>query len=314
MDKLAILESGEKVIKAIDGSILLAHNLMDFGRPAYQQYSEQASDTNIDEYYLLFGRYIGDKEYALDLSRHKDVRLEIEHSFDVTAATGFTTGTSDIQVWIWRWIDPDFSPIGYLKTSEKYHYTASGSAGEERKELPCLNPYRRILIRTYLVTKTIGGCITLVEMEVNDGAYKPFYGVPMEMCADDVALRRLSPKWKGELYLPASIASYTETFMSYTGGMLCNFTPKFTVAPEGATFMGFEAGRVYVQETDGGTPLAVLDVSGAGYQYVVSIPFDIPDVEDSYFKSGEADKVEIILTHAAAAADTRIVLDELVKY
>lgn len=312
MDKIEVVESGQGIIKSLDGTVLLAHNLMDFGRPAYQQYTEEAGGTLIDNYFLLFGRFIGDKEYALDLSKHKDVRLEIQHSFSVTDKLGFNTDTVDIEVWIWRYVEPEFAPLGFLKTSEKYHYTASGSAGEEKKELPCLNPYRRILIRTFLTTKTPGECLTDVELVVNDGAYKPFYGVPMQMATQDVALRKLNPFFLGEIYVPASVAALTESHIGYPPWV--QMTPKFNAAPENLYFQQADAGRITITETGAAVSLAILRVEGSAYQCVISIPFDIPDIEDSYFVSGDKDKIEIILDHKAVAADTKIVLDELVKY
>ena len=156
--------------------------------------------------------------------------------------------------------------------------------------------------------------MTEVTMIVNDGAFQPFYGVPMEMAAHDVALRGLNPFWVGETYLPASVAAYTETHMPYTGGMLALYNPKCLAAVEESYFFGLDGGRAYLVNTGSTAHIGVLRVEGIGYQCVVSIPFDIPDIEDSYFKSGEVDKVEVILNHAAQAADTKIVLDELVKY
>lgn len=312
MDKIEVIETGQKIIKSLDGTVLLAHNLFDLGRPAYQQYTEEAGGTLIDNYFLNFGRFIGDKEYALDLSKHKDLRLEIQHSFSTTDKLGFNTDTQDIEVWIWRWIGPSFSPKGYLKTSEKYHYTASGSAGDVRSELPCLNPFRRILIRTFLTTKTPGECLTDVELVADDGAFKPFFGVPMQMATQDVALRKLNPFFLGEIYVPASVAALTESHIGYPPWV--QLTPKFNAAPENLFFQQADAGRITITETGAAVSLGILRVEGSAYQCVISIPFDIPDVEDSYLKSGEMDKLELVLDHKAVAADTKIVLDELVKY
>lgn len=312
MDKIEVIETGQKVLKSLDGTMCLANNLMDFKVPAHCEYTEEAGGSCHDNYFLLFGRYIMDREYGLDLARHKDVRLEIHHTFDATDKTGFQTGQADIEIYIWRWIGADLPVAGWVKTSEKYHYTHGASAGEVRMELPCLNPYRRILIRTYKVTKTVGECLTDVELVGDDGAFRPFYGVPLRMATADKNIRGLCPQFRAEGYHPASLTSYMESFISYPPWV--QMTPKFNASPENLYYGGAEAGRVYITETGAAASLSIIDVTGHGYQYVVTIPFEIPDIEESYFKSGELSKLELVLEHKAVEADTRVVLDELVKY
>lgn len=314
LTKIEIIETGQKIIKSLDGTVLLAHNLRDFKTPVYNQYREDAGQHNTQYFYLLFGRYIMDREYGLDLGRHKDVRLEIQHAFSETASIGWDDDSGDIEVYIWRWIGTDLAPRGYFKTSEKYHYTASGTAGEVRKELPCLNPYRRIMIRTFLTSKTIGACITELSLIANDGAYKPFYGLAgSKMSAHDQAVHGLVEFFGGRtLGYTGSVSPLTESFISYPEEALCH--PMNASNAHRMAITGWSGGRLIVTKEGTGNLLGQLIVRGKGYQYVSSIPFDIPDDESAYFETKELDKLEVVLNHGAHACDTRIVVDELIKY
>lgn len=313
IDKLEVVETGQKIIKSLDGTMCLANNLYDFKRPSFHQFREGASNENIQHFFLLFGRYIMDKEYGLDLSRHKDVRLEIAHSFLTTAGIGWTTSVTDFEIYIWRWIGEGMTPRGYFKTSEKYHYTGPDSSGEARKELPCLNPYRRIMIRNFITSKTIGGCLTELSLVVNDGAYKPFYGSPMRMAVADVLQHDLEVTFGGRIYLaPETQLGYTESFISYPEYALSH---QMTDDPvPGHAMVGWSGGRIQFKERVATNHLSQLFVKGVGHQYVSTIPFDIPDVEESYFPTVDLSKLEVILNHAGSSEDVRIVLDELVKY
>lgn len=314
MSKLEVVETGQKIIKSLDGTVCLANNLYDFKRPVFHKYMDHASKDNSQHFFLLFGRYIMDKEYGLDLAKHKDVRLEIVHAFSETASTGWDDDAGDIEVFVWRWIGTEFRPKGYFKTSEKFHYTASGNAGEVRSELPALNPYRRIMIRTFLTTKTIGACLTELSLVVNDGAYKPFYGVPGDrMSAQDQAVHGIEAAFGGRIFLAAALGTgYTESFISYPEVALSHQMSDQAAYISG--MVGWDAGRIYIKETGGTNHLHQLLVKGMGYQYVSTIPFDVPDNENAYFLTKGLDKLEVILNHGAHAADTKIVLDELVKY
>lgn len=313
MDKIEVVETGQKIIKSLDGHVCLAHNLYDFKQPMYFQYSEEAGDSNHDNYFLLFGRYVMDPEYGLDLSRHKDTRLEISHSFSTTDKVGFNTDTQDIEIYIWRYIGTGVMPKGYFKTSEKYHYTSSSSAGEVRKELPCLNPYRRILIRTFVTTKTPGACLTDVELVVNDGAYAPFFGVPMRMASADLA-RGIRPYWHGELYAPATQGTYyTESPLGYADRAgFVSHKGTFTYKP--LTLWSWDGGRLAIWQEEAVAHLGIVTVEGTAYHHTICIPFDVPDVESSYFPTADLGKVELILNETTQQPDVRIVLDELVKY
>lgn len=314
LTKLEVVETGQKIIKSLDGAMCLANNLYDFKKPVYNQFREQASQENFQSFFLLFGRYLMDRDYGLDLARHKDVRLEIQHAFSKTASTGWDDDSGDIVVYIWRWIGETLPVRGYFKTSEKYHYAGSGSAGEVRNELPCLNPYRRVMIRTFVSGKTIGGCATELSLVVNDGAYKPFYGKPgTKMSAHDEAVHGLNACFGGRHAPPSDLAnSYTESFISYPEEALCvDFTPQVTQLP---TVTGWAGGRLLMGKIVAGGTLANLLVRGNGYQYVSTIAFDVPDDESAYFETKDLDKVEVILNHSTETADTKIVLDELVKY
>jgi len=80
----------------ISGKDLFKHYWMKHGRPMPYNWTEVAS-TGVNEVWfrLEFGRYLGDDQFGLDLSRFNNVQVQIDYDCTKmgTAGTHFTTGT-----------------------------------------------------------------------------------------------------------------------------------------------------------------------------------------------------------------------------
>lgn len=314
MDAIEIIEGGSKVIKSIDGPVLMAHNLFDFGQIPYYQQSGMPSDHNLVNFFVNFGRYPQDRTYGLDLAKHEECQLVIDHNFSATAKTGFAAGTVDFTLYIWRYIGPEVTPVGYFKTSEKEAYTQAGTAGaEHRLLLPMKNPIRRLLIRSYLTQKTPEECITDIELQVNDGEYKPVYAEPMPADNAYYSQKGIRAEARGNDGLPTSgLSVHIETNVprwNQIGGLTRH---GYNVQGEQLQFTQ-EAGDILFYN-DTVQWEVVWTVTGTGYQYITPICFDIPDEPASYFATADLSKLELVITEKAVASVNKIVLDELVTY
>lgn len=310
--KLEVIANGSKVIKSITCNEALFSNLLDFKQPPWQQYSELASDYNIINPYLNFGRYLRDPLFGLDCSKYDLLELKITNTVPITAKTGFTDGSLNYEVWLEKYVGTLPGRIGYFKTSEKKSYTSSGGSAWDEVVLPCLNPYRRLFIRSWLTTKSIGAGISEVVFEVNEGEYTPFYGVPMDMCVDDIVLRGLDPSWDGKLYMPTTSGHYlTESPFGYP--RLGQGLGTTVNEPQDTWLWGRTAGRLDLVHDGGVEAIAYTRMDGMGYKYCASIPFDIPDVESEYFPTADLSKVKLKWKETAQTPVISVVLDELVK-
>lgn len=314
MDAIEIIEGGSKVIKSLDGAVLRCHNLFDFKQiPDYAQ-AGMADDYNRVNFFLNFGRYPQDMVYGLDLAKHEDCQLVIDHNFDATDKVGFQASKAAFTIWVWRYIGAELTPAGYFKTSEKEAYTQGGTAGaEHRLELPLKNPIRRLLVRSYLTTKTPGECITSIELECNDGEFKPVYAVPMVENAAYYAQKGIVAIARGDDGVPGTATDvHVETNIPYSEDVSALYrnssaaqTSAMYVKKDGANlqFYAQAAGFEFHWRT-----------MGNGFQHVTPVCFDIPDEFASYFATADLSKCELIITEKATASVNKIVLDELVTY
>lgn len=314
MDAIEIIEGGSKVIKSLDGALLRAHNLFDFGRIPYYQQAGMNDDYNIVNFFLNFGRFPMDPVYGLDLAKHEECQLVLDHNLDDTNRLGFKADSVAFDIWIWRYIGPEITPAGFFKTSEKEAYTQGATAGaEHRLELPRKNPIRRILIRSYLTLKTPGECISSIELEINDGEYKPIFTSPFAGNTAYYALKNLIAQAYGNDGVPGTATSvHVETNIPYSNDMSALYT-NASAAQTSALYRKQEAADLQFYAQAAGFEFTWRN-NGTGFQHTTPVCFDIPDELASYFATADLSKVELIITEKAQASVNKIVLDELVAY
>lgn len=314
VDAIEIIEGGSKVIKSLDGPVLMAHNLFDFKQIPYYQQAGMADDYNIVNFFLNFGRYPMDPVFGLDLAKHEDCQLVIDHNFSSTDKVGFKADSVAFDVWVWRYIGPEITSTGYFKTSEKEAYTQGSTSGaEHRLELPRKNAIRRLLVRSYLTQKTPGECITSIELEVNDGEYKPVYATPFVSNSAYYALKQIMAIAYGNDGVPGTATDvHVETNIPYSNDMSALYVNS-SAAQTSAMYRKQEAADLQFYAQAANFEFTWRN-QGTGFQHVTPVCFDIPDDPASYFETAELSKVELIITEAGQASANKIVLDELILY
>lgn len=312
LTKLEIIANGSKVIKSLTCNEAMFSNLLDFKRPPYRQYTEDAGAINFLNVCLNLGRYPRDPAYGLDCSKYDLLELKITNAATVETKTGWTDAKLDYEIWLDKYVGSLPGRVGYFKTSEKKSYTSSGGSAWDEVPLPCLNPYRRILLRSFLTTKTPGEGISEVVFEINEGEYTPFFGVPLKMCTDDIKNRGLNSYVNGEIqnYASAS-AALTESKLAYPQS--CVFGVILEYGAQTWQFQKYDAGRLKYNNGAATLGETQFRLDGAGYEYSASIPFDLPDLEESYFSTADLSKVKLKWKETAQKPVISVVLDELVK-
>jgi hypothetical protein len=125
---------------------------------------------------ILFGRYLGDPEFWLDLSQYRAVELQVQYAPTI-AVTGFAAGTFQIHAPYWI----DDSPggpgarRGWLRTTQVKAFT-SVVAGEDVTELSRLYKLWDLMVYARRAAVADGGDITIAELRANDRAIIPATG------------------------------------------------------------------------------------------------------------------------------------------
>jgi len=146
------LTDGARKLLSVTGVQAQALAWADTGRCPPDVIDENADQVQKAVFPIWFGRYPGDTEYFIDLSRLSNPKIEVD--WDIanvksTGATGFVSGSGKITCIL---IKDDIGPFptakGYFRKIEQYKWTTAAS-GDERVKLPVDFPWRRIMLRAY---------------------------------------------------------------------------------------------------------------------------------------------------------------------
>lgn len=152
-------------IEIVDGSnVLFSTDAM--GARAIDYYGTEIHPVDVLDYNissecmfqcnLYFGRWLWDKELALDPMRFTNLQLKITHN---KALGGSTPTTATLAVYADVFDDKKISPIGFLMTKEQYSYLPTASAWEY-VDLATDHPYRQILVVGEAIQKCQCGELT----------------------------------------------------------------------------------------------------------------------------------------------------------
>ncbi|MDY6959858.1 MAG: hypothetical protein SVK08_11965, partial [Halobacteriota archaeon] len=154
------LKFGASIVKDYDGRLCSALSPYYLGSVAPEIRDEEPDDNQIAQFYLMFGRYLGDPLFALKPTDLPNLSLKMKSNLaEVTTvgASGFVSGTQKWSVVSMEM--PDVNPVGYIK-SEKIKDVSTASSGELEVDMIMQHPVRGILLRSYEATKGLTQGIT----------------------------------------------------------------------------------------------------------------------------------------------------------
>jgi len=317
IDKIEVIAEGSEVIISVNPFELLALNYYDLGMPPRRIFSDVASTVNYTDFWILFGRDIGDTQYGLDLEKFRTVNLEVTHSLDTTAKLGFATGTLGYEVYLYRWYGDRLPFRGYFKKSQKLSYTAAGSGTVKDLDLPIGKPYRRILIRAYATGDRFDEGITHIELNLNNDEI-----IPIDMDTDDYKyqLYQIAGYFfqdYGRTFVVANTADVlTQTLVSDIREVALTDDTSGAATTGTLAYHGKDAEKIKLSETGGSNPCYVdWIVRGYEYAHTLIIPFNIPDEPGNYFNSTAYKNVRLKMTENSSSKTpaVTVVLEELVS-
>ncbi len=176
IDRVEVVADGSDYLFSLEGTELYRWAWFWLRRVPPQSRTEAASAVQELLLPILFGRYMGDPRYSLDLSRYRDVELRVQYSPTI-AATSFATGTT--QFHIPMLLSDDGAPPGpregFLRTTQVYAFTSVAS-GDEIIELARAYPYWDLMVYCREAGIDDGTDITVAEVRANDRRLIPYTG------------------------------------------------------------------------------------------------------------------------------------------
>lgn len=325
IDRIEVVADGSNVLFSLEGVELYrwAHVLLRKEPPHIN------IETNAGVQYLtlpvLFGRYLGDPEFWLDLSQYRNVELRVQYSPTI-AVTQFATGTFQIHA-PYLIDDSPGGPggrRGWLRTTQVKAFT-SVAAGEDVTELSRLFKLWDLLVYARHAAVADGGDITIAELRANDKALIPATGRWDDWAAENEIVNRIEGRHAGLL-----LALDTDTFDTFTGRILdAGLRPVFVQSDANGiittTINAVAGDRVTVSASDLADAAATTHFTAAGARRgiywtakglgignAILIPFALEGNPDFALDAPSFSRLQLALTQGGAGAIVRVSTRELV--
>jgi hypothetical protein len=256
---------------------------------------------------ILFGRYLWDPEFALDLTKFPNPQLKITWDLEkirsVSATTAWTTGSLKISAWA-KVMEGLAAPGKFLmpKTIEEW---TGASSGDQRHELPVDFPYRMLMMRTYYSQRDVDENISKVKLTCDTDKFIPLERYVKQLDAEMAQLF-------GDVYtFKRAHCAHGDTIW-----LPVNKEPqvKFTVPTVHylASYAWCWSGELSLYLSDGSAGTVSSDteihlgIEGHALHATLPIPFGIMSEPETWFDPTQFKKVELVCTEAYAAVNSLV--------
>ena len=326
IDRIEVIADGSDVLFSLEGTELYKWQYVWQQRAPAQILTERAAAVQELSLLIPFGRFIGDPELCLDLSRYQRVELRVDHSPTI-AATAFATGTFTISAIEYSWRPGMFAGArrGFLRTRQIRSFTSAAS-GEEVFELDRRYPYMGALVYAREAAIADGVDITIVELREDAGRVIPYTGNWLDIQMENHELLDIDPTEEGVALrtdngtidtLLSRIISASVQLEDDTGAS-DSAHPHGTIASITADRITLSVVEVDEDGTQGASGLASAlypihwRARGIGIGNAVFLPLALQGNIDNPYPAPEKSKVQLALTQGGAGAAVRVSTQELV--
>ena len=327
IDRIEIIADGSDVLFSLEGTELYKWNIAWLKRRPPIVRTMRLSVVQELSLLIPFGRFIGDPEANLNLSQYKRVELSIRFSPTISG-TAFTTATFTITAieYSWRPEDVPAGRRGFLRTRQIRSFTSAAS-GDELIELDRAHPLTAIMVYAREAGIADGVDIDTLEVRESDGRIIPYSSrwldaqmenqIEMDLDAYEsgVALRTDA----GTIDTLVSRILSARVDIEDDTGAADAADPVAKIASVTADRITLSVVETDNDGTDGGSSVASAlypihwEARGIGIGNAVLIPLsEMGDLEHPY-DTPSKDKVQLVLSNAAAGAAVRVSTQELVS-
>lgn len=274
--------------------------------------SEWANGSQRHGCYLLFGRHLWDREYAMDFTKFRNPQLRITTNIAAVRAASETTAivSESLKGSVIAKIMEDVPATGkYLMAKEVEAFTSVGS-GYKRVDLPRDYKYRMLMLRAFLEGYDTDEVISAIKLTCDSDKY-------VMMNRQVKQLDSEAEVEFGEIFLRHNVVRATDGDIR---GLLQKETQfaffpsvatQYTVFTHQLQFSGtVRLGMVTEAGASAGTRRLWGWEIGHALHATLPIPFGLMDEPDTWFDPTAYGKVEAVLDDDTAAASCQVCLEQ----
>lgn len=282
---------------------------MPYMRPGEKNDGEQEEST-----LLMFGRYLWDPEYYLDLKKFRNPQLKITTNIAAIAAAGaegFLSNYLKLTIDLLVIEEGAEAAKGFMMAKNVRGFT-SGTSGDEPTDLPRDYPYVGLLVRAYVAGNDVNENITKLKIDCDTGKF-----IPIDKFTKDIY------KAEEEDLGPAELRYQIFRKHGETVTHDLNHDPQVSLTPSVAGHIAGNSwswsSRLYLVLTNhDGTAitseeLVHMIVKGSCPHSTIHLPFGKRMEPATYFDPKLHEDIKLKLTQGAASA-VSIVLEQLRPY
>lgn len=284
------------------------------GKMPFMRIGESPSGSQDESCLLLFGRFLWDPEYYLDLTKFKNPQLKITTNIAavaVASATAFLAASLKVTIDLFV-IEEGAAPASAFMMAKNIRGFTSATSGDEPTRLPIDYPYVGLMVRAYTAGNDVDENISKLKINCDTGKF-----IPIEKKAKDIY--KAEEQDRGPTELRYQIfrkhndtvthdinhdpeISLVTTAISHVASVGWSWSSRF------ALILGDAAGAAVAAEE-----LIHLIVKGSCPHSTIHIPFGLRAQPETYFDPTLYGDIDLILTQAAASA-VSVVLEQLRPY
>jgi hypothetical protein len=284
------------------------------GKMPFMRPGESASGAQEEQVMILFGRYLWDTEYFMDLTKFRNPQLKITTNIAAIRAAGdagFLTGTLQVSVDLLVIQEGAEASKGFMMAKNIYGFTGADS-GDEHIDMPMDYPYLGLLLRAYQEGHDPDHNISKIKLNCDAGKYIPFDIRVKDLyrCEEnDVGIAELRQ------YIFRKDAEWVHHIITHDPIVV--FNPGIPGRIAGA-YTAFNGQFKFNLRAHDNTPVAAEEntaiiIRGSCPHSTVYIPFGIPENPATYFDPKVFGDIDLILTQDDPAA-IALVLIQLRPY
>ena len=314
VDEIAI-KDGSKVLHSLTGGLEQATAALDTKVLPQDFYTEAPSLYQRGYFPVLFGRYLRDPKYGLNLGKYKNPKLfvdfDIEKIGDI-AGTTYQTGTGKISVVFVIDDAPPSMPASYIRKTVVEKFT-QGTSGDKTIHMPVENPYRCIIVQPLIDDYEVDSLITNVKLNFDSGKFIPLdektdayirsmawaYGfewdAAIELYGADADIKAL-PDTNIRSFIPIQSSGASPHLLSILGGAACNPTLNLNTHDNSSVTDAVSLQCLYRTNAP---------------RFCMFFPFGSPLLEDKFLPAQSYGKADLVLSQAGAESTCRVALEEI---
>lgn len=310
-------------VEVVDGSDVLASlnqfgleslHFIKSGKPPALFASEWAAGKQRHNATLFFGRYLWDRDYALNPTAYQNPQLKVtfnKAAIRAAGADGFAAGSNILLTAVAKLMEEQTAPKMYLMDKQIDSFTSAAS-GDKRVDLPRDFDYRLMLIRAYLQLSDIDEILSDVKLTCDTDKYVVMNRKTKQLDAEALGQFGLST-FKHDVYTKHQIA------------IRALHNKELIVSPN--TFEVIDGKIIGLQYAwsnemkftltdNAGTPVAVdtktsCMVTGHALHATLPIVFGVLDQPDTWFNPKPYSKFEAVLTQAGAGGAVEVIAEQV---